>query len=171
MDQFVRRIDGALGREQLSWIAEELSEGKPSILIAHHHPLTYSLLQNEDPDGPWPDLYSVVEAHSDVVRGLFFGHLHRWSDVQSFFGGVPAYIMGATRFDADNFWVFEFERDEESYEILDLDKAVLGSVHGYPGVYEDGAVDVWRNDIDVTWPVDATAPWMLATLDKFRTGG
>eukprot|EP01045_Picozoa_sp_COSAG04_P003978 COSAG04_NODE_168_length_21684_cov_19.787121_17_plen_79_part_00 len=34
-----------------------------------------------------------------------------------------------------------------------------------------GAVDVWRNDIDVTWPVDATAPWMLATLDKFRTGG
>eukprot|EP01050_Picozoa_sp_SAG11_P007914 SAG11_NODE_675_length_7800_cov_6.380730_4_plen_128_part_00 len=30
-----------------------------------------------------------------------------------------------------------------------------------------GAVDVWRNDIDVTWPVDATAPWMLATLDKY----
>ena len=30
-----------------------------------------------------------------------------------------------------------------------------------------GGLDVWRTDIDTTWPIDNTEPWMLAVLDKF----
>ena len=29
------------------------------------------------------------------------------------------------------------------------------------------AVDIWRWDIDVTWPIDRTVPWMVEILDKF----
>lgn len=32
------------------------------------------------------------------------------------------------------------------------------------------AVDIWRNDIDVTWPIDPTAPWMVDLLDSFLAG-
>ena len=33
-----------------------------------------------------------------------------------------------------------------------------------------GGLDVWRTDIDVTWPIDKTEPWFLAVLDKFIAG-
>lgn len=34
-----------------------------------------------------------------------------------------------------------------------------------------GGLDVWRTDIDTTWPVDHTEPWFLAVLDKFMAAG
>ena len=32
------------------------------------------------------------------------------------------------------------------------------------------AVDIWRNDIDITWPIDPTVPWMVETLDDLLAG-
>jgi hypothetical protein len=50
--------------------------------------------------------------------------------------------------------------------------------HSTLGAFEEwitslgvGGLDVWRTDIDVTWPIDKTEPWFLAILDKFIAGG
>ena len=34
-----------------------------------------------------------------------------------------------------------------------------------------GGLDVWRWDIDKTWPIDATEPWLLDVLDNFIVHG
>ena len=50
--------------------------------------------------------------------------------------------------------------------------------HSTLGAFEEwitglgvAGLDVWRTDIDVTWPIDKTEPWFLAILDKFIAGG
>lgn len=155
MDGFVRRVDGTLGAEQLAWLADELAEGMPTILVGHHHPLAGTLQADEDPGGPWPDVYTVVETYADVVRGVFFGHLHRWVDVGDFMG-VPAWVIGGIRYDADNFWVAELEQGGEDWSIVDYDKAVWGSVNGLTAVYDDEEVVL---DPSREADYDPAGPW------------
>ncbi|MCB9664961.1 MAG: metallophosphoesterase [Alphaproteobacteria bacterium] len=141
MNAFLDRGGGSLGREQLAWLAEQLDAGQPTILVMHHHPLAETLLKGEDPDGPWPDVFAVIEAYNDVVKGAFFGHFHRWFDVAGQLG-VPSWIIGGIRYDADNFWVAEMEEDGSDWQILDYDKAEWGTVNGLSTSYEGGEVAV-----------------------------
>lgn len=160
LDGFISSGGGSLGREQLAWLAAELEQGQPTILVMHHHPLAETLLTNEDPEGPWRDVYAVVESYADVVKGAFFGHFHRWMDVEGFLG-VPAWIMGGVRYDADNFWIAELDRDGTDWTILDYDKASWGTVNGYSASYAGGSVWVDQGapaEDDPAFPDDQPAP-------------
>lgn len=155
MSEFLGTSKGSLGREQLAWMADQLSDGTPTVLVLHHHPLAETLARDEDPDGPWKDVYAVVEAHRDVIAGMFFGHLHRWVDVQEFFG-VPAIVLGSIRYDADNFWIAEFDRDGTDWQVVDRDKASWGSPAAFGATYEDGGVQV---DFEAPPEDDPAGPW------------
>lgn len=107
------------GREQLAWMAEQLDEGKPTVWMAHYM-LPLITEKDEDPEGPYPDVFSVLEGRDNLAMALV-GHTHRWLAQENY--DFPHYVVAATRYDADNFWVVEFNTDG-SYRILDQDKAL-----------------------------------------------
>lgn len=106
------------GREQLGWMDDLLADGLPSIVMAHYYMAVTET--NEDPDGPFSGLGTVLDAHSNMKLFLS-GHMHRWVDGRED-GVFPQVILGATRYDTDNFWLFEFEENGDTYSIIDETK-------------------------------------------------
>lgn len=60
----------SFGRRQLQWAARQLAEGAPTVVFLHY-PLPETVV-GEAPGLRWPDLVSLLSAHSNVklVRGL-----------------------------------------------------------------------------------------------------
>ncbi|MCC6213943.1 MAG: metallophosphoesterase [Polyangiaceae bacterium] len=110
---------GSYGREQLGWVDSQLLEGKPTFVMSHYMRLVTK--GNEDPSGPFPDLPTLLDSH-DNVQAFLVGHTHRWLDQTAFNFGKPHWVVGATRYDADNFWVIELDPRTGSWTILDRDK-------------------------------------------------
>ena len=131
MEQFLSPGLGSFGQEQLDWIADQLDEGKPTFLMFHHPP--GSCAPNEAPDARYPDIASLLEAYADVLESVYVGHSHRWvlADEEP-----ETVIMGSVRYDADNWWVHEFDPRDMSWRRLDEDKAVWGTQAGYPADYD-----------------------------------
>jgi predicted MPP superfamily phosphohydrolase len=111
------------GAEQLAWIDSQLSDGTPATFLSHY-PL-FATKQNEDPNGPNPDLMTVFARHDSLKLSLA-GHLHLWLDMLTQYS-APVYILGGTRYDDDNFWVIEFDPPHGTFEILDHDKGRHGT--------------------------------------------
>lgn len=152
MNAFLDTGTGSFGREQLAWMAEQLQRGQPTMLMFHHPLLVVQ--RDEDPDGPWPDVWAVIEAHRDVIEGVWVGHTHTWLDFTSVLD-LPYWVVGSVRYDADNFWVHEL-RDDGTWEIVDQDKVDRATRFAYGADYEDGEVL-----IDFTAPSeeDPAGPW------------
>ena len=117
-DVLVHVVDSALSWElmssQITAVENVLSqigaEGKPTIVLTHHHQLT-SIASDEN-DGPNPDLNTVMGRHANT-RMHIAGHLHRWYELQpTETMPVRHLILGSTRYDDDNFWVADFEGDQ-----------------------------------------------------------
>ncbi len=121
------------GRTQLEWMDRELSEGKPSVLLFHYTLLPGVTSRNEDPSGNPTDLPALIRDHSDTLKLALCGHTHRWLNFFNLFG-VQHYIIGATRYDQDNFWLIEFYPDGV-YRILDYNKAKWATVEGRRWIY------------------------------------
>ena len=128
---------GSYGREQLAWIDAQLAEGKPTLLFTHYMLMTVPELvtvRDEDPEGPIKDLYELVDRYKvDNLKGVWVGHTHNFWDVTTITGvgaGAPPefkhYVLGATRFGTNNFWIVEFDGVAGTYEILDIAKAPPG---------------------------------------------
>ncbi|MCB9682162.1 MAG: metallophosphoesterase [Alphaproteobacteria bacterium] len=153
LDSFFDTGMGSFGREQLAWIKAQLEEGKPTFLM-FHHPL-YVVAHDEDPDGPIPDVFALIEQYRDTIEGVYVGHTHVWIDNSGTYD-LPVYVLGSIRYDADNFWVHEFEEGGRSWRHLDFDKAEWGSRYGFPSTYVDGEVAVDRS---VPATDDPAGPW------------
>jgi hypothetical protein len=123
---------GSFGREQLAWIDAELSEGLPTFLL-FHYPL-YVVDKNEDPEGPIPGIETLLERHRDNLKAIFVGHTHRWIDLSEVYG-IPYYVVAATRYDSDNFWLLDLARDGSTWSIPDFDKAIWGTVEAEAWTY------------------------------------
>jgi 3',5'-cyclic AMP phosphodiesterase CpdA len=108
------------GAAQLAWIDEQLAGGLPTTVMAHY--MLDVTQQGEDPDGPNPDLETVLTRHAagDLVLTLV-GHTHRFIDFADAYG-FPHVVLPATRYDADNFWLLELDPANRSYRFLDYDK-------------------------------------------------
>lgn len=126
---------GSYGAEQLAWIDDQLSDGLPTFNFAHHMLLVTA--RDEEPDGPHPDLMGVLANHDNHAL-MLAGHTHRWLDYRDSERG-PHIVVAATRYDTDNFWILQFERDGSDFDILDEDKAKWGTP----------CADTWRYD---AWP-------------------
>jgi len=110
---------GSYGEAQLAWLEAQLSEGQPSIVMSHHHMIA-STARNEN-DGANPDLSTVLGRH-DNVSAHMAGHLHRWVDLEpTEVHPARHIILGATRYDTDNFWVVDFDASGD-FEVVDYDK-------------------------------------------------
>ena len=71
--------------------------------------------------------------------------------------GVPSWVIGGIRYDADNYWVAELDVDGDNWEIVDLDKAAWGTVNGYRATYDaNGEVSV---DLGSDPEDDPAGPW------------
>lgn len=135
---------GSFGAEQLAWLDAQLSEGLPTISMAHHYLAT---VQSDENTGENPDLLTVLERHSNLAVAMA-GHAHRWIDLEA--GDAYPFrhtVLGATRYDDDNFWLLEFEVNGDGYEVLDLDKpryyTTCADTWSYDGTIgpEEGAVE------------------------------
>jgi 3',5'-cyclic-AMP phosphodiesterase len=97
-----RQSHGALGADQLAWLARTLTacRGEPVLLFMHHPPLptglaamdACSLLSGVD------ELAALIRGHGQV-QGLLCGHLHR--PVQMTFAGVPLHVAPSVSHQVD----------------------------------------------------------------------
>ncbi len=111
---------GSYGEDQLAWLNAQLEADLPTLVMSHHHMLS-STLSNEN-NGPNPDISTVLGRHDNVVAHIA-GHFHRWLDLEaSDVHPVRHLILGATRYDIDNFWVADLGADG-SLTIIDYEKA------------------------------------------------
>jgi hypothetical protein len=115
---------GSFGATQLSWIGDQLSAGLPTVLFSHF-PL-FAVATAEANDGPYPDLGTVLAQEGDALSLVLSGHTHQWTDLPANFE-APHIVLGATRYDPDNFLLIEFTSHASQYEILDLGKVKWGS--------------------------------------------
>ncbi len=118
------------GEEQLAFIDEQLSEGLPTVFMAHYMLAAITMTGESEEHG---DLESVLSAHDNL--GLFLaGHTHRWLDFEDHYD-FRHIVMAATRYDDDNFWIVDFYEDG-SWEIVDYDKAIARTTCADTWLYE-----------------------------------
>ena len=128
---------GSYGSAQLSWIEEQLDFGEPTFVLGHH--MLAVTKSEEHPNLEHPGIRSLLEAKSGVLQGFFVGHTHRWIDFTETYGFTHI-VMGATRYDDDNFWVLDLDSKTGEFEILDRDKSGWATPCAEDWLYE-GMVD------------------------------
>lgn len=111
------------GAEQLAWIDGLLADGRPTMVMAHYYTAVTKL--DEQPGAELSDLPTVLDRH-DNMRLFLAGHFHRWVDARDA-DTFPQVVLGATRYDTDNFWLFEFTENSDEYVILDEEKPRWGT--------------------------------------------
>ncbi len=121
---------GSLGQAQLDWIAEQLDDGTPSVLLMHF-PLFQQAL-DEAPE-PYPDLATLIAANDDV-RLTLAAHTLQWNSLPGNYA-APHVVFGPAYLDSDNFLLIEFA-ELGAYEILDAGKVQWGSANADTWVYE-----------------------------------
>jgi predicted MPP superfamily phosphohydrolase len=93
---------GSFGMEQLAWADAQLAEGLPTIFMSHHG--QFVIADDEGGDS----LESVLSRHPNAVAHLA-GHAHVWIDFAESAYSFQHFIVGSTRYDADNFWLLELD--------------------------------------------------------------
>lgn len=106
------------GPEQLQWLHNQLSEGKPTLVMMHFPPTT-SILNEVNTTEVWRDLRTVLTSH-DNVKLVLSGHFHKgtdWEDLYPF----PTLTLPAVRYSPQNFFVMDLASDG-TYSIVDSTK-------------------------------------------------
>lgn len=111
---------GSYGEEQLRWLEDELMEGIATIVLSHH--MLSITRKNELNDPDLADIETILSRHSSTVKGFFVGHTHRWIDFTEAYA-FPHVVLGATRYDSDNYWTFRLNEHTDEYNIIDREKA------------------------------------------------
>lgn len=101
VDPAVEGVGGAVGPDQLTWLADRLGEGRLPCLVCAHHPFDEPALDGHRYFEERPDLAAVSNRgevrslfeRSGCVRGVLTGHLH-WSRTASI-EGIPYIAIGS----------------------------------------------------------------------------
>lgn len=121
---------GSLGQAQLDWIAEQLDDGTPSVLLMH-----FPLFQQvpDEAAEPYTDLAALMAANDDVRLALA-AHKQQWNSLPGNYA-APHVVFGPAYLDSDNFLLIEFA-ELGSFEILDAGKVQWGSAGADTWTYE-----------------------------------
>lgn len=136
------------GEAQLAWIEQQIADGMPTLVLTHHTLLVTEL--DEAPGTSHPDLLSLV-ARNPNVKHTFSGHTHRWIPLSGYYGFGHT-LIGATRYDDDNFTLLELDSRSAEVRVLDAGKAKVPTTCA------------------ATWSYDG-APAPLATAPETGTCG
>ena len=134
MTVFSDTTKGSYGPVQLTWLADKVDDGVPTVVFSHF-PIGSTVVDEAVNNAPYPDMRSLLSAAADVEL-IFTGHSHVWTSTPAEFG-APHYEVGATRYDTDNFILMEFNLDG-SYEFLDIDKVQWNTPNADHWVYDQG---------------------------------
>ena len=116
-------ITGSLGKEQLTWLREELDEGLPAFLFMHHPPDSVIAAGDED------SFAAVIRDYPGMIVAIFSGHVHRY--IRGAFEGVPSYTVGAILDgEAIHFFV-EYDTETGEFEILNRDDITFEALNEY----------------------------------------
>jgi hypothetical protein len=110
---------GSLGAEQLAWLEDQLSDGRPAVLMLH-----FPLFVVQD-------LPAVLARHADTVRLVLSGHSHAWLNLADNFS-VPHMVVGTSQYDADSFLVLRLDNELQTWRILNWDDFHWGSAYSLP---------------------------------------
>lgn len=116
-------LNGALGKVQLDWLEQTLSDRVPAILFLHHPPTV--VLENPGVT----TLPEVITDHADHVLAVFVGHIHVWATAN--ISGVPVYITAAGFYGKD-FHHVRVDPVEGTVEILNADSIDYGQTDETP---------------------------------------
>jgi predicted MPP superfamily phosphohydrolase len=133
---------GSFGQDQLLWIQEQI-QSNPTVVMGHH--MLPIIKESEDTN---LDIEQIFQQYPNTMKGYFVGHTHRWIDFSQSYDFTHI-VMGATRYDEDNFWLLEFYSDGQ-YKILDYEKSRLVTPCAEDWVYEEILDNLpYANDIQV----------------------
>ncbi len=124
--------DGSVGATQMKWLDDQLNEGKPTVIMAHYMRL---LFEPQEEGGPYPNFPALLDAHSSNIKAFLAGHVHRWLDMTAVNHGVFHWALGGTRYDANNFWLIEFDTTGGTFKVLDEGKAIADNSCSNPWTY------------------------------------
>ncbi len=120
------------GDTQLAWTESQIAEGLPTLVLTHHTLLVNQL--DEDPGTSHPDLLSLV-ARNVNVKHTFAGHTHRWIPLSGYYGFGHT-LIGATRYDDDNFTLLELDARTGEVAQLDAGKAKVPTTCAFTWSYD-----------------------------------
>ena len=106
-------VIGSYSTEQLDWLADQLSQGRPSIIFQHHPPGTTA------PVGEQQALCDLISANPGVVKGIFTGHLHEFMEGQ--YCGVPTYIVESVSLGHTYYYLVEYEGPTDTLTVVNLE--------------------------------------------------
>jgi hypothetical protein len=124
---------GSVGATQMGWIEGQLNEGKPTVVMTHYMRILYEA--QEEQGSPYPSFPALLDAHASNIKAFLAGHTHRWLDQTSFNKGVFHWVLGGTRYDANNFWLIEFDSPSGTFKVLDEGKAITDNSCSEPWTY------------------------------------
>jgi predicted MPP superfamily phosphohydrolase len=123
---------GSVGATQMKWVEQQLKEGKPTVVMTHYMRILYEAQEEEG--SPYPNFPALLDAYKGNIKAFLAGHTHRWLDMTSTNNGVFHWVLGGTRYDANNFWEIEFHPDG-TFQVLDEGKAIQANSCSEPWTY------------------------------------
>ncbi len=90
-----RYLERAFDDEQMSWLENELKEGKPTLLFFHHPIETDNFkiwCKPKDLISPEkePEFFKLTEKYENQIKGIFVGHGHMWQ-YDKLYKTIPVY--------------------------------------------------------------------------------
>ncbi len=117
---------GSLGETQLNWLNDQLAEGMPSFLFMH-----YMLPLVIPTEGEDLGLQRLLRQYKDDIRLFFAGHTHRWINFGDMYGPQHM-VLGATRYDPDNYLIVEVDTASKTFRILNSKDLHWGTAYAEP---------------------------------------
>lgn len=111
---------GSLGTTQSAWLEEQLSDGRPAILMVHF------------PMFVMAELPEIVARHQDTVRLVVAGHSHAWLNLSDNYY-VPHLVTATSQYDGDSFMVVQLDNLLQTWRILNWSDFHWGTAYSSPG--------------------------------------
>lgn len=122
---------GSFGREQLEWFEGLLQDGLPTFVFLH-----YTLGLCDATEFGDLGLHTLLERYKDTIRYVLAGHTHRWLPLGNTYGPEHM-ILGATRYDEDNYMVIDVDPAVGGFTFANAD--AWGNYSLYADPWEPGA--------------------------------
>ena len=111
---------GSFTDAQISWLRDEVADGRPTILFFHHPPVPGVTTESGD------SLCRVVEDNPGTFKGVFAGHLHGFW--QGDFCGIPYYLVANVDPNKVFYFLVQYESETDTLTIVNEEDVSFGDL-------------------------------------------